>query len=379
MRVLVKSALNTHSGYGNDAVGLIRALLGLGLEVYVDPTDVTPPLPASVASLLTFERPKTLDLLIHLAGPGKLGLQPADRRSAKITVAWTAHGHSTMDNLTGRSTLRKRLKSYDVVIGYDAVSASALAPYTTYALATLQTGFWPSEWRPVQRNWDSERFGFCMVGPVDRRSDPLVALQAFKELKDSGDFDGAELHLATDTAGPPGFITGLQDWAPGVRVHFNVRPNDVLREFYASQHVLLAPCRGASKDMSALEFLSTGGTVIATNWAGAQQWLSDAYGYPLRYELVADDPATPDCQSARASKAHLKELMLRTYQNREEARRKGETATQLLPDMCGWEAVMNRFFVKLAEHVPGVGERLLHQVRVNKETAQAQQMVVSHV
>ncbi len=352
MRVLVKTPLNPYSGYGNDGIGIVTALMQAGADVYLDPTFVSPPLPAPVASLLTKRLVAPFDLLLHHVDPGQLGLTPEARRSAKATVAWTMWEYETIDNLKGRSTMRRRLRDYDLVVGYDTVTTAALKPYVTHKAATLQGGFWPDGWPYLHRDWNSDRFGFAMVGQLHQRKDPFVAIQAFKELKDEypDEFDGAELHLKTNV---PGLHMAMEQWVPKLRVHYSVWPAETLRDFYGAQHCLLAPSRGEGKNVPALEFMSTGGTVIATNWGGHTQWLSSTVGYPLNYTLAPIDAGHPQCRNARADKEHLKALMLRVYRNRAEARERGLTASKLIPDMCSWTSVIRRFTDKLDEHLPG--------------------------
>lgn len=367
MKVLVKTALSSYSGYGNDGIGIVRALLNLGADVYLDPSHVSAPLPPSVAQILTKRLVAPFDLLIHHADPTQLSITPEARKSAKVTVGWTMWEYTTLDNCHGRSKFRKNYRDYDVIFGYDAVSTAALAPYSD-RVSTLQGGFWPDAWSPAERDWTGDRFGFCMVGALHQRKDPFVAIQAFQELKEEypEEFEGAELHLKTNV---PGLHSAMQEWVPKLRVHYSVWPEEVLHAFYLSQHCLLAPSRGEGKNVPALEFLSTGGTVIATNFGGHQQWLSSEYAYPLDHILVAESPQTPNCKSARASKQHLKELMLHVYRNRAEARRKGAIAADIIPSICGWAAVMDRLFLKIAEQVPGAGEQLLHRARVLRETS----------
>lgn len=353
MKVLVRTALNPYSGYGNDGLGILTALLSAGIDTYVEPTFVAPPLPPQIAALLTKRLEAPFDLLIHHADPAGLGISPESRRAAKATVAWTMWEYTSLDNLPGRSTLRKRLRDYDLVLGYDQVSSGALARYVTGAAGTLQGGFWPEDW-PVStiRDWTGDRFGFCMVGQLHQRKDPFVAINAFKQLKEENpeEFAPAELHLKTST---PGLHQAMQQWVPKLRVHYSVWPADTLREFYHTQHVLLAPSRGEGKNVPALEFMATGGTVIATDWGGHTQWLSPAVGYPLNYSLVPIDGRHPQCRNARADTAHLKDLMLHVFRDRDEARRKGEQAARLIPQMCSWTAVLRRLFDRLADTVPG--------------------------
>lgn len=201
----------------------------------------------------------------------------------------------------------------------------------------------------------------CMEGQLHQRKDPFVAIQAFQELKEElpEEFEPAELHLKTNITG---LHPAIEEMIPKLRIHYDVWPHDVLQQFYAKQHVLLAPSRGEGKNLPALQFLSTGGTVIATNWGGHQQWLHPSYAYPLDYELRPVSGTYPDCLQARASKDHLKALMLHTFRNRNEAREKGRRGADMIPGICGWHPVMERLFANLAELVPG-GGHLLAQYR----------------
>lgn len=370
LRVLVKAPLNPYSGYGKDGLGIIKALLAMGIDVSVHPTHITPPIDPVVASLLTKRLEAPFDLLIHHVDPAQLGLSPPERRGAAVTVAWTMWEYSTLDNLKlpiqdGRRVgTRKRLADYDAVLGYDSVSAGALEPFVgkKTALSVVQGGYWPEEWPAVARDWHGPRFGFFLEGQLHQRKDPFVAIEAFRELKeDKGpDFDGAELHLKTSVTG---LHPAMEDWIPKLRVHYSVWPIEVLREFYAAQHVLLAPSRGEGKNMPALQFMSSGGPVIATNWGGHTQWLRSEIGYPLDFELAPVSASQPNCLNARASKEHLKSLMWHAYTHREEVARKGATAAQLIPEMCGWVTVMDRFFLRLAEMLPDQGPALLAAAR----------------
>ena len=362
MKLLLASPVNPHTGYGNDGIGLAIALSGLGVDVYLDPTHVQAPLPPAVAKLFTKRLEPPFDLLLHHTDPGQLGISAGARRCARVAVAHTMWEFSTLDNCRGRSTLRARLKDYDLVVGYDDVTTTALAPYVTGASATVQGGYWPDQWRPIERDWDTPRFSFCMVGALHQRKDPFVAVQAFKELKDEHPDEMAhvELHLKTVE---PGLHKKMEEWAPGLKVHYENWTQEKLRAFYGSQNVLLAPSRGEGKNMPALEFMSTGGTVIATNWGGHRQWLSSQYAYPLDYTLAPVHSNTPRCLQARVSVATLKEQMLHCLRNRGEVQRKGEIAAQIIPQVSGWLPVLDRLFTQIADRAPQHGTELLHRLR----------------
>lgn len=360
VRVLLNSPINPHSGYGSDGIALALALRDAGCDVYLEPHAVQAPLPSAVAELFTKRLEAPFDLHLHHWDPTHFGITDGARRAAKITVAWTMWEMQTLDNMPGRSKLKKNLKNYDLVVGYDQVSTDALKPYVTTNQATVQGGYWPQMWLARPRDWAAKPFNFCMVGALGPRKDPFVAIDAFRELREEHPEIDIRLNIKTVA---PGLHSKIEEAVPGVRIFYEVWPQEVLRDFYYSQHVLLAPSHGEGKNLPALEMLSTGGTVIATNWGGHTQWLSGQIAYPLDYQLEPLNAGIPNCRWAKASKDHLKQLMLHAYTNRAEVARKAELAADLIPAMCNWPKVLDRLMERVGE-IGERGERVLHKYRV---------------
>ncbi len=366
MKVLLNAPLNKFSGYGNDGIDLAKALLSAGVDLYLQPTYTAAPLPKEIALLLTKQLDGPFDLAIQHVDPGQMNIDRALREASDVVVGMTMWEYTSLDNLKGRSTLRTRLKPFDALLSYDKVTEDAFKPYLTKktASAVLQGGYNPGTWDYVERDWHGDRFGFCMVGQLHDRKDPFLAVQAFHELKNEfpKDFEGAELHLKTNI---PTLHPAMEQMCPKLRIHSAVWPTEILKKFYESQHVLLAPSRGEGKNLPALEFQTTGGAVIATNWGGMANWLSPLYAYPLDYSLAPVMPTLPNCKQARASKDHLKELMMHVYKNRDEVKQKGYLASQTLPAMCSWDSVAEKMFLKLSEILPEKGEKLLLKYRMS--------------
>jgi glycosyltransferase involved in cell wall biosynthesis len=365
LKVLLNMPYSVYSGYGNDSIGITRSLMKMGADVYIQPTYTAPPLPKDIAMLLTKPLDGPFDLSITHVDPMQIDMDGIQRRVTDYAVAWSMWEYSSLDNLRGRSNLRKKLKKFDAFIGYDAVTLDGFKPYLskTTASTVLQGGFWPEDWNYVERDWYSDRFGFCMVGQLHDRKDPFVSIQAFQQLKENypKDFDGAELHLKTNI---PGLHKAMEEWCPKLRIHAGTWPVSTLKKFYETQHVLLAPSRGEGKNMPALEFQSTGGAVIATNWGGMANWLSPSYAYPLDYALVPITPQLPNCKQARASLDQMKELLMHTYKNRTEVKEKAYQASQVIPQMCSWDSVVEKFFLKLAKADPEKGGKLLMKAKM---------------
>lgn len=366
MRVLVKTPLDPHSGYGNDGIEMVTALQQAGCEVLLDPVHVGTPLPANVAQLLTKRLEPPFDLYLHHWDPPHAGISAAARANSTITAFWSMWEFTSLDNCAGRSKLRRALAGYDLVVGYDGVSSGALRPYVRSTQATVQGGYWPQKWPARPRDWNAKTLQFCMVGALGLRKDPFLAVEAFAELRREHPEVDIALNLKTVV---PGLHSKMADAYPGLRVFYEVWPEEVLREFYYSQHVLLAPSRGEGKNLPALEMLSSGGTVIATNFGGHTGWLSSAVGYPLDFELQPLSPATPNCRWAKASKDHLKKMMLDVYNNRDQAARKAQTAAQLIPQMCAWPKAVDRLMDNIAT-LGDKGQLVVHKYREAKARAE---------
>ncbi len=361
LKVLIKAPFSVYTGYGNDGIGLAKALLRSGVDVYLQPTHLDAPLPEEIANLLTKRLEAPFDLLIHHVDPGQMGLRPEEKAASKVTIGWTMWEYTNFNNLAGRSKLRKALKNYDLILGYDEVTKNCFKDYVnpkSTALGVLQGGFLPENWPKVERDWFSDRFGFAMCGVLSERKDPFVTIMAFKELKEEypEEFEPAELHLKTVA---PGLHSAMEQWVPKLRVHYDSWPEDVLKQFYATQHVLCAPSRGEGKNMPALEFQAMGGAVIATNWGGHQGWLSSEYAYPLNYTLMPLDN-NPKVSNARADKDHMKQLMLHTFRNRAEVKKKADLAAEVIPQTMSWDNVVQKLYTKVAELIPDRGAQI-HQ------------------
>ena len=352
MKILVRVPLSIYSGYGNDGLGLVRALKDWGCDVRIEPTIVQPPIPQDLADLLTLPLDAPFDLMITHVDPGALSASVEHKQATPIHVAWSMWEYSNFGNLPGRSKLKKRLQNFDALVGYDDVTVECFKPYFKKPILKVQGGFVPDDWEYIKRDWTSERFGFCMIGQLHTRKDPFVAIKAFQELKQEHpeEFAPAELHLKTNI---PGLHSAMEQVIPKLRIHYDVWDHETMLAFYSKQHVLLSPSRGEGKNMPALEFMSTGGAVIATNWAGHTQWLDKSYSYPLDYTLAPVDGDSPNTYNARADVKHLKELMLQTFRNRAETKQKGDLAARTIPQLCSWDAVVERLFLQIKNNVPG--------------------------
>lgn len=349
MKVLLETHLDAHSGYGNDGIGLAQALQRWGCDVRLLPRTAQPPWPQSVAMLMTKTIEPPFDLhLVHVP-PFGLDLSPGARRAADYKIGWTMWEFTNFDNLAPKyqAGMERRLFNFDLVLGYDDVSCGALREKTERPVQALQGGYDPGGWELNEsRDW-SGTMRFIMVGQLHDRKQPFKAIEAFNILKarHGKSFD-AELHLKTNV---PGLHPQIEEAYPGIKIVYDYWPRKKLAQFYADSHVLLAPSMGEGKNVPALEFMSTGGAVIVSDFGGHQSWLHPAYSYALPVELAPPFHDRPRCLAAKVDSEQLADLMWHVYCNRAEAKEKGRLAATMIPQQCSWEAVTRRLWDRVAE------------------------------
>jgi glycosyltransferase involved in cell wall biosynthesis len=361
MKVLLSGPANVITGYGNDIVELARALARWGVDLYLHPSSVHPPLPPLVAALLTKEIPQHVDLLISHRCPQELAASPESAglySVATVALAWSMWEWDSLDNVDTLNAkncehsfrvtehLEKALSRFDAVLAYDEVSKQALDPYHK-RVDILQGGVDPLA--PMQRDWNASPFRFVMVGALSHRKNPFAAINAFKSLRDAGELQDAELVLKTTY---PGLHPAMEQWCPGLRIFGEVWPIEKVYQLYRSSHVLLAPSWGEGKNRPAIEFATSGGAVAATNVGGHAQWMSPEFSWPLKYELKE---ISSGARGAVVSEDHLAETMLDLYTNRAETARRAGVAARALPGMVSWDRVLERLQLRLESLAGGRG------------------------
>lgn len=345
MRILLRGPYTPYSGYGNDLLGLAAALDRLREDVHPNAVYVMPPLPDEVARLFTKEPATRYDVCVEHVPPFDLRPPPGLREMCDRIVGWTMWEQTVFSaaDMKGHGQGRWPWTELDHILCYDQVSKGALDGYSAKpSKSVLQGGVDPTGLEYHERDW-AGRFVFGMLGELTPRKDPFVAIEAFRELRLDGLLPDAELHLKTSKKG---LHPSMLDWCPGLVLHAEVWSVKQVHDWLRQVHVLLAPSRGEGKNLPALEIMLTGGTVIATNWGGHMGWMHPDYAYPLDYRL---EPVAGGSESlqARASKEHMKQLLVKTYENRGEVRRKGEIASRTIRQSHSWDSVARRLLAFL--------------------------------
>jgi glycosyltransferase involved in cell wall biosynthesis len=144
-----------------------------------------------------------------------------------------------------------------------------------------------------------------------------------------------------------GSASAYQTDSPLVTVLSGYFDDERLLRFLGDLDVFVLPSRGEGFGLCALEAMSTGLPLIATNWSGPADYLDPADSYPLDFELV-------DCKGQRSnhveyfgqwaepSYEHLRALMREIANKPGAARSRGEAAAERVHRDWTWDAAARR-------------------------------------
>jgi glycosyltransferase involved in cell wall biosynthesis len=133
---------------------------------------------------------------------------------------------------------------------------------------------------------------------------------------------------------------------------FNLEfPYYQLGSLYRSADCFVAASRGEGWDMPLMEAMACGLPAIATDWGGHREFFHDGVGYPLN--VLDTVPAAARCEYyqgfrwAEPDPEHLRSLLREVYENRGEARRRGDAAAREVAERWTWAAAARKIVERL--------------------------------
>ena len=381
MRLFMASAFDAYSGYGWDAIDIALGLEERGHDVVPWPTKIMPGLPPKLAIMLAKKPQGPYDLVLSFQPP--FDTKPDELvRYAPKTMAWSMwetskvmpddmrrHGFGDYqqreadagfvdadgiceEEYMGRwfswsryaSADHKGIDRFLVTCPMNVDAFANVDPNVDYRV--LPCGIDPERFPEIDRPTGERRMVFAMCGMLQGRKDPFLMLDAWRELKhERPDFD-ALLVLKTSA---PGLHPDLVSVYPDVQLVDRSWPIEKLIAWYGTVDVMVSVSRGEGNNKPAMEFMSSGGTVIASNWSGHQNWLYPEFTYPLDGVLK---PAHGDPEGAldyRVNKEHLKQTLLECWENPHEVKEKGRLAAKFIRSSLSWDVVLDKLEAHMRE------------------------------
>lgn len=133
---------------------------------------------------------------------------------------------------------------------------------------------------------------------------------------------------------------------------FNLEfPHYELGSFYRSADCFLSISRGEGWNMPLMEAMACGLPAIATDWGAHQEFLHEGIAYPLRSRkavpAIAKCPYYAGFSWADPDPEHLRHLLRHVYENREEARQKGDAAAREMAERWTWRHAAQKIVARL--------------------------------
>jgi glycosyltransferase involved in cell wall biosynthesis len=358
MRMLLTSSFDTYTGYGNDAVDMAVQFEKMGIDVVPWPEHLAPGLPKTFTDLLTKDPGGRYDLSVAFCPPFDL-IPDKFAGLGDVAVGWTMwertplvradmlnHGWDNEDDrehwwsrdpLALQGADKDWLDLLQVTCPDNVDAFASLDPHAE--LAVCPNGIDPARYEEVERTLDDRKFRFASIGMLAGRKDPFATLQAWKLAQEMDPSFDAELILKTSTTG---LHPKIADVYRNVRVINSVWNQKTVVDFYGHVDVLVSTSRGEGNNKPAMEFMSTGGPVMATDWSGHRNWLHEASGYPLPGELVPINGSS-EIRDFRVDVQATAETFLHCWRNQSEVRAKGAQAARRIRAELSWEKVCDRF------------------------------------
>jgi GT2 family glycosyltransferase len=201
-------------------------------------------------------------------------------------------------------------------------------------------------------------FIFLSIFEWGERKEPGLLLKAFNEV-----FSAAE---------PVRLLCKVINRDAGVRVKDEIRrlqlrdsggkvsyifnfefPHYQLGSLYRSADAYIATSRGEGWNMPLMEAMACGLPAIVTDWGAHREFVHGGVAYPLR--IRATIPARAKCPYyagfswADPDPQHLRHLLREVYENREEARRRGDAAAREMAERWTWEQAAGKIIRRLDE------------------------------
>jgi hypothetical protein len=147
---------------------------------------------------------------------------------------------------------------------------------------------------------------------------------------------------------------GLRPSGGRISYLFNVElPHYQLGSLYRSADCFVAASRGEGWNLPLMEAMACGLPAIATAWGGQADFVDERVAYPLRSRgtvpAIAKCPYYEGFSWSDPDPDHLRALLRHVYENRQEARQRGQAAAQEMARSWTWQHAASRIVRRLTE------------------------------
>lgn len=279
MKLLFKGHFDVISGYGACAVEMCVNFERVGIDVYPVAMDIDFELPREFTDLFTKKEPKYMDAAIVFALPNELTIDDNWKKRVKKRIAYTMWEQTRLSEDLWR--YYKSYENYNELWVPCEMNKIPFSEITDIPIKVMSLGVDTKFYKFENRDWKNGPLKYCMNGALGYRKGVFEVLEAYRMLTEKHPKWNVELHLKTSQ----GFVKDFAKIAPNIFINMEIFDLNQMRKFYNSMHVMLAPSRGEGFHRPPLEFMSTGGLVITTNWGGSEIWFKEGCCLEVKHTL----------------------------------------------------------------------------------------------
>jgi glycosyltransferase involved in cell wall biosynthesis len=188
---------------------------------------------------------------------------------------------------------------------------------------------------------------------VVERKNPIATIQAFSRA--FSQTPSARLHVQLANGEQvPGLLSALEEAGrPGrVRISNALLSREGIEDLLSSCDAYVSLHRAEGFGFPIAEAMALGKPVIATDYSGNTDYLNESTGFPVRGKRMTLSERVrdygPGTQWAEPDTEHAIALLRQVYEDREEARRRGESARRRIAELFGSQVVAGRINASLA-------------------------------
>lgn len=351
MKVMMKAPFDTYSGYGNDAVDMAIALAEAGIDLTPFPTSIVPGLPSQFLALLGKPGHGDFDMVFQFGPPQEIDSRVLKRLAPKrVGYSMWERNPLTVEDFdfrigedkpndawfADRVMQQRAWDGLDRMIVTCPMNVDAFGHVDKVTPITVQpcgvdTKFWSEQTRDADRP-----FTFLSLGLLAGRKNPFALLETWSTMKrDMPEFDARlVLHTTAGTLHP----SVTEAYGPDVVLSTEPLSKKEILALYASSDVFVSTSRGEGNCKPAMEFMSTGGPVIAPDWSGFQNYVTPGNGWLVDGRLVPAEGAA-NAVEFEIDRAGLANAMIAAWSNRGQVRKMGMAASSWMASAYDWKRV----------------------------------------
>ncbi|MDL5159406.1 glycosyltransferase family 4 protein [Actinomycetospora termitidis] len=355
LRMLVHGPANSLSGYGQDVIGLVRALIEAGVQVDLWPSSILPPVPPEVAALMTRTLAPPYDAVLLYNPPADITPWEFSGWGDKL-IGWTMcestpaqtgwlgdwYDPEDPDQAAGHLWSRRPRRAVsgpkgwlDLLLVTCPMNVDAFAALDPHVpIEVLTPGLRIEDWPELRRDRDpGAPVVFGCEGVLGGRKDPATLFKAWDGFRAM--YPGLDSRLELHVAGDPRECRARAAARDDVVVHVGPWSQRQELDWYQTVDCWVSTSRGEGVNKPAVQALATGMPVIAAPWGGHETWMHPDHSYAADYREVATGDG--DAMHVEVDASHVAELMGEAALDPQDRRRKGASGARFVAASLGWD------------------------------------------